>query len=69
MNDQSIVFRTQAELDRYVSLRIQAIADQWQWGDWANAPRRADPVEERLANAQFVTNWLRTKAVEIEEAK
>lgn len=36
-------------------------ADTWQWGAWADAPRCADRVQERLANAQYVTNWLRTR--------
>lgn len=43
---------------------LRKAADDWQWKDWASAPRRSDPVQERLANAQYVTNWLRTKAME-----
>ena len=39
----------------------QALATDWQWGGWADPPRRADRVEERLANAQYVTNWLRMR--------
>lgn len=34
----------------------------WQTGEWARAPRRRNPIEERLANAQFVTDWLKARA-------
>jgi hypothetical protein len=37
-------------------------ADAWQQGEWANAPRRDDRVEERLANGQYVADWLRARA-------
>jgi hypothetical protein len=38
---------------------IEALADEWQFGEWANAPRRSDRIAERLAMAQYVTDWLR----------
>jgi hypothetical protein len=41
---------------------LSLAADDWQQGEWANAPRRADRVQERLANAQHVTNWLRARS-------
>ena len=49
--------------DREVA--AQALDDAaltWQTGDWANAPRRTDRVQERLAAAQHVTDWLRGRA-------
>jgi hypothetical protein len=48
--------------DAAVKAALTQTADAWQWGEWANAPRRADRVEERIANAQFVTDWLRNRA-------
>lgn len=36
-------------------------ADTWQCGEWANAPRCPDRVQERIANAQHVTDWLRAR--------
>lgn len=41
---------------------LQETAEAWQTGQWADAPRRADRVQERLANAQHVTDWLRDRA-------
>ena len=37
------------------------VADKWQWGAWADAPRCDDRVQERIANAQYVTDWLRAQ--------
>lgn len=42
-------------------------ADAWQQGEWADAPRRNDRVQERIANGQYVTDWLRDRAAEIEK--
>lgn len=44
---------------------LEQITRRWQLKDWAAAPRDADPVWERLANAQYVTKWLRTRAEEV----
>lgn len=41
---------------------LEQAADDWQRGGWANAPRRADRVQERIANGQHVGNWLRARA-------
>jgi hypothetical protein len=51
-----------------VERALSATADKWQWGAWADAPRCADQVKERIANAQFVTDWLRARAKEAESA-
>lgn len=37
-------------------------ARAWQSGQWANAPRDANPVRERIANGQYVLDWLRARA-------
>lgn len=37
-------------------------ADDWQGGEWADAPRRADRAQERIANGQYVGDWLRARA-------
>lgn len=45
--------------------RFEALMDAknaWQMGQWANAPRSRDQVQERIANAQFVTDWLKARA-------
>lgn len=53
--------------DRHVKAQaLREVADDWQMGGWADAPRRADPAAERIANAQYVTDWLRRRADEIE---
>lgn len=44
---------------------LEQITRRWQLKDWADAPRDADPVRERLANAQYVTKWLRTRAEDV----
>jgi len=36
--------------------------EKWRSGDWARAPRRKNPTEERIANGQFVTDWLKERA-------
>jgi len=41
---------------------LEAAADDWRSGLWAAAPRRADRVQERIANGQFVGDWLRQRA-------
>jgi len=49
----------------YADIQAAALrdaADAWQRGEWANAPRRADRVQERIANGQHVGNWLRARA-------
>lgn len=49
--------------DREVAARaLDDAALTWQTGAWADVPRRADRVQERLATAQHVTNWLRGRA-------
>jgi len=53
--------------DRRVKAKsLREVADDWQMGEWADAPRRADPAAERIANAQYVADWLRRRAGEIE---
>lgn len=47
---------------------LREAAQVWQWGQWANAPRRKDRVEERIANAQHVTDWLRARAAALAPA-
>ena len=48
---------------------LRDAADIWQRGQWADAPRRADRVQERIANGQFVGNWLRARADRIGEGQ
>lgn len=44
---------------------LNEAADDWQRGEWANAPRRADRVQERIANGQHVGDWLRERAARL----
>lgn len=48
---------------------LRRAADAWQHGNWANAPRRPDRVAERIANAQYVGDWLRARADAIDAAQ
>lgn len=43
-------------------------ANAWQRGEWANAPRSADRVQERIANGQYVGDWLRDRAAALPSA-
>jgi hypothetical protein len=51
-----------AVLPMHEAAVLNAVADDWQRGAWADVPRSADRVRERLAVAQHVTNWLRARA-------
>lgn len=63
----------EAEFDRWLAqhdAEIQAQAlrdaeDNWQGGEWADAPRRADRIQERLANGKHVGDWLRRRAARL----
>ncbi|GAB3166683.1 hypothetical protein GCM10027059_26020 [Myceligenerans halotolerans] len=48
---------------------LEVAADDWQRGEWADAPRRFDPAQERIATAQHVTEWLRARAASEERGK
>jgi hypothetical protein len=41
---------------------LNQTADAWQWGAWADTPRHADRVADRIGAAQYVTDWLRARA-------
>jgi hypothetical protein len=41
---------------------LNQAADAWQRGAWADTPRRADRIADRIGAAQFVTDWLRARA-------
>ena len=42
------------------------IADEWQWGEWIKVLNIKE-LELLLLNAQSVTDWLRARAVDLEE--
>lgn len=44
---------------------LREAADVWQRGAWADAPRRADRVQERIANGEHVSEWLRERAARL----
>lgn len=48
---------------------LQQAADDWQTGEWANVPRHADRVADRLGAAQHVCDWLRAEAARIERSR
>lgn len=60
-NDQADVF-VESLLREYGARVLQEAADAWQRGEWANAPRRADRVQERIASGQHVGDWIRERA-------
>lgn len=52
-----------AEHDREVQARaLEEAAGTWGRGGWADVPRRHERAHERIAVAQHVTDWLRTRA-------
>lgn len=55
-----------ADHDREAAARaLEEAADDWQRGEWANAPRRLDQVQERIANGQHVGDWIRARAARL----
>jgi ribosomal protein L20A (L18A) len=46
---------------------LEEAADTWQTGEWANAPRHANRVADRLGAAQHVSDWLRARAARLRE--
>lgn len=44
---------------------LREAADEWQTGGWANVPRRADRVADRIGAAQYVCDWLRKRAARL----
>jgi len=57
------VYRASA-IQQIKATALREAADAWQTGQWADAPRRPDRVQERMANAQYVSDWLRRRAEE-----
>ena len=45
---------------------LREAANAWTQGAWADAPRRAERAQERIATAQHVGDWLRERAERIE---
>lgn len=41
---------------------LLAAADAWMWGGWADTPRHADRVADRMAASQYAGEWLRARA-------
>lgn len=54
-----------AVLPEYAATVLEEAADVWQRGAWADAPRRADRVQERIANGKHVSDWLRARAARL----
>jgi hypothetical protein len=57
-----------ADPDALAKAKAEALreaAEAWQLGEWADAPRCADRVQERIANGQHVGDWLRARANQI----
>ena len=59
---EAIVARHRAEAAREALL---SAADAWTQGAWADTPRRADRVADRMAASQFAGDWLRDRAAQI----
>ena len=57
-----IVARHRAEAAQEALL---GAADAWTQGAWADTPRRADRVADRMAASQFAGDWLRDRATQI----
>jgi hypothetical protein len=43
---------------------LKETADAWQWSDWAGISRHVHGVSDRIRGAQFVSDWLRARAIE-----
>lgn len=57
-----------AVLSEVQAQALRDAADEWQTREWANVPRRADRVADRLGAAQYVCDWLRKRAAGSEAA-
>ena len=64
---QAVTFEWLARHDREVAAKtLRETAYAWQTWAWAKTPRRSHRVADRIAAAQYVCDWLRDRANEIE---
>ena len=48
---------------------LREAADEWTQGKWADVPRMADRLHERVETANYVGNFLRARADRMEAGK
>lgn len=58
-----------AVLPLYGAAVLEEVANDWQTGEWANVPRHANRVADRLGAAQHVSDWLRARAARLRAAE
>ena len=44
---------------------LRGAADDWTQGAWANTPRHADRITDRMKAAQYAGDWLRARALAV----
>ena len=70
----SVMRAAAAEIDRLAAhdreVAAGALRDaalDWQTRTWANTPRHADRIADRMAASQYACDWLRARADQIED--
>ena len=48
---------------------VEAAAEAWLHGAWADTPRLTDRVADRMAASQYAGDWLRDRAQAIREGR
>jgi len=46
---------------------LRGAANDWTQGAWANTPRHADRITDRMKAAQYAGDWLRARALAVEQ--
>lgn len=66
VSDGAAFDRWLAEHDRSVAAEaLDAAAQDWLHGGWADTPRRSDRVADRMAASRFAAEWFKARASRI----
>ena len=66
-----------AEFDRMIAAveraaavkALREAADEWQTKGWADTPRHADRIADRMGASKYALNWMRARADRIESGE
>jgi hypothetical protein len=59
-----------AQVERAAAVKaLREAADEWQTKGWADTPRHADRIADRMGASQYALNWMRARADRIESGE